>query len=68
MLGIPISFNKVMIASIVGSGLAARSSGGSGVSMRKAGYTVGSWVGSMVGAGALSFALYRALHAVPGLA
>jgi len=28
VLGIPISFNKVMIASIVGSGLAANSSGG----------------------------------------
>lgn len=66
VLGIPISFNKVMIASIVGSGLAASSSGG-GVSMRKAGYTVGSWVGSMFGAGVASFALYYALEAVPGL-
>ncbi|MGQ3412124.1 inorganic phosphate transporter [Natrinema sp. LN54] len=67
VLGIPISFNKVMIASIVGSGLAANSSGG-GVSGRKVGYTVGSWVGSMVGAGILSFGLYYGLHAVPGLA
>jgi inorganic phosphate transporter, PiT family len=67
VLGIPISFNKVMIASIVGSGLAASSSGGGGVSASKAGYTVGSWVGSMLGAGIISFALYSGLHAIPGL-
>jgi len=65
-LGIPISFNKVMISAIVGSGLAARSSGG-GVSARKAGVTVGSWVGSLVGAGLISYALYAALTLVPGL-
>ncbi|ESP89802.1 inorganic phosphate transporter [Candidatus Halobonum tyrrellensis] len=67
VFGIPISFNKVMIASIVGSGLAAGGSG-DGVSARKAGYTVGSWVASMVGAGVVSFGLYSALHAIPGLA
>ncbi len=67
VFGIPISFNKVMIASIVGSGLAVSSSGG-GVSASKVGYTVGSWIGSMVGAGVLSFALYYGLRAVPGLA
>ncbi len=67
VLGIPISFNKVMIASIVGSGFAASSSGGGGVSMRKAGYTVGSWVGSMLGAGLVSFAAYYVLQAIPGL-
>lgn len=67
VFGIPISFNKVMIASIVGSGLVARGSG-DGVSARKAGYTVGSWVVSMVGAGVVSFGLYSGLHAIPGLA
>jgi len=65
VFGIPISFNKVMIASIVGSGLAA-SSGGTRVSPRKVGITIGSWVGSMVGAGVISFALYDVLHAVAG--
>ncbi|WP_323174617.1 inorganic phosphate transporter [Natrialba sp. PRR66] len=66
VLGIPISFNKVMIASIVGSGLAADSSSGSGVSPRKVGITVGSWVGSMLGAGIISYALYRLLNALLG--
>jgi len=59
VLGIPISFNKVMISSIVGSGLATESGSGSGVSVRKIGVTVGSWVGSMVGAGVVSFGLYH---------
>jgi len=66
VLGIPISFNKVMIASIVGSGLAAKSSSGNGISPRKVGYTVGSWVGSMFGAGLLSYMLYHLLNALPG--
>jgi len=67
VLGIPISFNKVMIASIVGSGLAANSSNGSAISPRKVGITVGSWVGSMVGAGIISYGLYHVLRALPGL-
>jgi len=67
VLGIPISFNKVMIASIVGSGLAASSSGGSGISPRKVGITIGSWVGSMFGAGIVGYGLYHLLNAVPGL-
>lgn len=66
VFGIPISFNKVMIASIVGSGLAAGSSGGDNVSPRKIGVTVGSWVGSMAAGGVLSFALYRVLAVVFG--
>jgi len=65
VLGIPISFNKVMIASIVGSGLAAGSSGGSSVSPQKVGVTIGSWVGSMFGAGIISFGLYQLLHSLP---
>jgi len=67
VLGIPISFNKVMIASIVGSGLAARSSGGSGISLRKVGITIGSWVGSMLGAGVISYGLYYLLQALLGV-
>ena len=67
MLGIPISFNKVMIASIVGSGLAASSSGTSGVSPRKVGITIGSWVGSIVVAGLVSYGLYHLLNTVPGV-
>jgi len=67
VLGIPISFNKVMIASIVGSGLAASPGSGSGVSPRKVGITIGSWVGSMVGAGVISYGLYQLLNVVPGI-
>jgi PiT family inorganic phosphate transporter len=66
-LGYPISFNKVMISSIVGAGLVGGSSGSGGVSTAKTAYTVGAWVASMVGGGAISFALYHALAAVPGL-
>jgi len=68
VLGIPISFNKVMISSIVGAGLAARASDDAGgVSVRKAGITVGAWVGSMVAGGLISFALFNVLVAVPGV-
>ncbi|WP_049902015.1 inorganic phosphate transporter [Halococcus agarilyticus] len=66
VFGIPISFNKVMISSIIGAGLAARPGSGD-FSPRKTGYTVVSWVGSMLGAGAVSFALYRVLSTIPGL-
>ncbi|WP_440991764.1 anion permease [Haloarchaeobius baliensis] len=65
VLGIPISFNKVMIASIVGSGLATSSADSGGVSARKIGITLGSWVGSMMGAGVISYVLYLALRALP---
>jgi len=66
-LGYPISFNKVMISSIIGAGLVGRSSSSSGVSTTKTAYTVGAWVVSMVGGAVISFALYHALAAVPGL-
>jgi PiT family inorganic phosphate transporter len=66
-LGYPISFNKVMISSIVGAGLVGGSSNADGVSTAKTAYTVGAWVASMVGGGAISFALYHLLAAVPGV-
>jgi PiT family inorganic phosphate transporter len=66
VLGYPISFNKVMISSIVGAGIVGGSSGSDGVSVAKTGYTVGAWIGSMVGGAAISFALYHVLAAVLG--
>ncbi|APE94905.1 inorganic phosphate transporter [Halodesulfurarchaeum formicicum] len=66
-LGYPISFNKVMISSIVGAGLVSGSSKSRGVSAAKTGYTVGAWIASMIGGGALSYALYHTLAALPGL-
>jgi len=67
ILGFPISFNKVMISSIVGAGLVGGSSDSDGVSARKTGYTIGAWIASMIGGVAISFALYHVLAAVPGL-
>jgi PiT family inorganic phosphate transporter len=67
VLGYPISFNKVMISSIVGAGLVGGSSDSEGVSATKTGYTVGAWIASMVGGGVISFALYHGLAAIPGL-
>jgi PiT family inorganic phosphate transporter len=51
-LGVPVSFNEIIVSAIVGSGYAA---GGSGVSGRKMLYTVLAWVGSLVLAGAVSY-------------
>ena len=66
VLGYPISFNKVMISSIVGAGLVGGSSSSDGVSATKTGYTIGAWVASMVGGGVISFALYHVLAALLG--
>jgi PiT family inorganic phosphate transporter len=44
LLGVPVSFNEIVVSAIIGSGAAV---GGSGaVSRRKIGVTVGAWVGS----------------------
>ena len=67
LLGYPISFNKVMISSIIRSGLVGGSSDSESVSVSKTAYTVGAWIASMVGGGVISFALYHALAAIPGL-
>ena len=53
--GIPVSFNEIIVSAIVGAGYAA---GDAGVSRKKMGYTVLAWVGSLVGAFTLGFALY----------
>ncbi|WP_306060856.1 inorganic phosphate transporter [Natronococcus wangiae] len=51
LLGVPVSFNEIIVSAIVGSGLAV--AGGAGVSPRKLGFTVAAWVGSF----ALAFGL-----------
>jgi hypothetical protein len=43
------------------------SSDSDGVSTTKTVYTVGAWVGSMLGGAVISFALYHTLAALPGL-
>ncbi|AOW79283.1 phosphate transporter [Halodesulfurarchaeum formicicum] len=46
LLGVPVSFNEIVVSAIMGSGLAVE--GREGVSAAKMGYTVLAWVGSLV--------------------
>jgi len=58
LLGVPISFNEIIVSAVIGAGAAA---GSGGVSGGKIAYTVLAWVGSLLGAGVLSFGLYTGL-------
>jgi PiT family inorganic phosphate transporter len=60
-LGVPVSFNEIIVSAIVGSGYAA---GGSGVSRRKMVYTVLAWIGSLVLALVGGYAALSAVRAV----
>jgi len=60
-LGIPVSFNEIIVSAIVGSGYAA---GGAGVSGRKMAYTVLAWVASLVLAGGVSYGVFLAVTAL----
>ena len=64
-LGIPISFNNIIISAVIGSGLVE---GSAGVSGRKIGFTLLAWLSTLVAAIATGFVLYRALAAIPGAA
>ena len=55
-LGVPVSFNEIIVSAIIGSGYAA---GGAGVSGRKMIYTVLAWLGSLALAGGVSYGTYR---------
>ena len=55
LLGVPISFNEIIVSAVIGAGAAA---GTGGISSGKIGYTVLAWIGSLLGAGVLSFGLY----------
>jgi PiT family inorganic phosphate transporter len=61
LLGVPISFNEIIVSAVIGAGAAASSGGVSGSKM---GYTVLAWIGSLLGAGVLSFGLYTVLSAI----
>ncbi|MEY7850232.1 anion permease [Natrarchaeobius sp. A-rgal3] len=54
LFGIPVSFNEIIVSSIIGSGYAAAGAGG-GVSARKMGYTVLAWVLSLAGSIVISY-------------
>ena len=60
-LGIPISFNNIIISGVIGGGLAG---GSAGVSRRKIGVTVGFWLITLATSVVVGFALYRALALV----
>ncbi|QLD85455.1 inorganic phosphate transporter [Natronomonas halophila] len=60
-LGVPISFNEIIVSGVIGAGAAA---GTGGVSGGKIGYTVLAWFGSLLSAGVLSYTLYTGLSLV----
>ncbi|WP_121820328.1 inorganic phosphate transporter [Halostella salina] len=62
-LGIPISFNNIIISGVIGGGLAG---GSAGVSRSKIGWTVAFWLITLVSSTAVGFALYRVFAAVLG--
>ncbi|POG56774.1 inorganic phosphate transporter [Haloferax marisrubri] len=63
-LGVPVSFNEIIVSAIIGSGYAA---GGSGVSGRKMLYTVLAWIGSLALAFGLGYGVFTLVSSVPGL-
>ncbi|AEN05705.1 inorganic phosphate transporter [Halolamina sp.] len=62
-LGIPISFNNIIISGVIGGGLAG---GSAGVSKRKIGVTVAFWLITLVTSVIIGFGLYRVFAAVLG--
>ncbi|WP_123535684.1 inorganic phosphate transporter [Halosimplex salinum] len=62
-LGIPISFNNIIISGVIGGGLAG---GSAGVSRRKIGVTIAFWLITLVSSIAIGFGLYRLFAAVLG--
>ena len=62
-LGIPISFNNIIISGVIGGGLAG---GSAGVSRRKIGVTLLFWVLTLVASVAVGFGLYRLFALVLG--
>jgi PiT family inorganic phosphate transporter len=63
-LGIPISFNNIIISGVIGGGLAA---GSAGVSRRKIGVTIAFWLITLAGSLAMGFGLYRLLTTALGI-
>ncbi|THE64087.1 anion permease [Salinadaptatus halalkaliphilus] len=53
LLGVPISFNEIIVSSVIGAGIAVGGTGG--ISPRKLGITVLAWIGSFVFAFALGY-------------
>jgi PiT family inorganic phosphate transporter len=62
LLGVPVSFNEIVVSAIIGSGAAV--GGSSAVSRRKVGVTVSAWVGSFGLAFVLGYGFTVGLGAV----
>jgi phosphate/sulfate permease len=62
-LGIPISFNNIIISGVIGGGLTG---GSAGVSRRKIGVTLAFWLITLVSSIAIGFGLYRLFAMVLG--
>ena len=58
LLGVPISFNEIIVSAVIGAGASA---GTGGISAGKIGYTVLAWIGSLIGAGTLGYGVYTAV-------
>ncbi len=63
-LGIPISFNNIIISGVIGGGLAA---GSAGVSRRKIGVTVTFWILTLGTSIVIGFGLYQLFTTVLGI-
>ena len=63
-LGIPISFNNIIISSVIGGGLAA---GSAGVSRRKIGVTVAFWLITLASSVGVGYGLYWAFSTALGI-
>jgi phosphate/sulfate permease len=63
-LGIPISFNNIIISGVIGGGLAG---GSAGVSRRKITVTLAFWIITLVTSVAIGFGLYRAFALALGV-
>ncbi|MEF8778586.1 MAG: inorganic phosphate transporter [Natronomonas sp.] len=63
-LGIPISFNNIIISGVIGGGLAA---GSAGVSRRKIGVTIGFWLLTLTTSIGIGFGLYRFVSTLLGI-
>ena len=63
-LGIPISFNNIIISGVIGGGLAG---GSAGVSRRKIGVTLLFWLVTLTTSAAVGFGLYRLFATLLGV-
>jgi PiT family inorganic phosphate transporter len=63
-LGIPISFNNIIISGVIGGGLAA---GSAGVSRRKIGVTLAFWGITLVTSVGIGFGVYRVFSLLLGI-